>query len=171
MPNSKRILSLDPGNQKLGFAVFDERDLVDYGVKNIPRVPNFAEFLGRLEVIFSGLVEDFKPTAIVLARNSTAFSNIQPWRKSALQKIRKEAKNLNIPVKEYGQRYVRKAVCGKSRASRRELSEAVIEQFPELDLYQEPKFVWKERHYQHLFNAVAAGFAYLQDNPNNERNP
>jgi hypothetical protein len=80
--------------------------------------------------------------------------------------VTRRAQARRIPVTEIAAGTVRRQLLGYGRAGKRDVAQAVIARYPELRVYAGPRRTWRERHFEHLFDAVAVGLAYLEAPPN-----
>jgi len=163
--NKIRILSLDPGTKHLGFAVFEDTDLVDYGIKSI-RQGSKNIILEHIDEIFDRWIQTINPDYLVLEKNQ--FSQIQNNLRLmiAIGHLKKSAKKKNIRCYEYDPRTIRKLICNDGNATKKRVSEALVTYFPELIAYIKSDKVWRVKYYQNMFDAVAVGMAFIKQHIN-----
>lgn len=162
MQRAKKILSITSTNGKLGFAVFEDSVLADYGVKTVYRGGTTEQFSDNFNRIILRLIEEKKPEIVVIETDTNPRSKKATGLKSLLALIRRMAGEGKIKLHEYSKKQVRKSLSGTGNCPRREVARIVSGQYPELKSYFQRNQKWRDRYYQHLFEAVAAGMTYLQ---------
>ncbi len=159
MSNDKKqgVLAIDPGTRHIGFAFFEGKQLVHYGVKTISvnNSPNEKLVAGRRLIL--RLIRDFKPRKLVIEK--TFFANN---RNSALlnvlgDEIRALGKSHGLAVQALAANTVRKFVCENGSASKDEVAKVCVARFPELRPYLSSDRKWKEQYHRNMFDAVALG--------------
>lgn len=163
--NKIKILSLDPGTKHLGFAVFEDTELVDYGVKSI-RQGSKSSILQHIEEITKRWIKTIDPDYLVLEKN--VFSQIQY--NLRLVMVIRQIKNLSetngIRHYEYDPRAIRKQICNDGNATKKRVSEVLITYFPELIPYMKSDKAWVIKYYQNMFDAVAVGMTFIKQHVN-----
>jgi Holliday junction resolvasome RuvABC endonuclease subunit len=163
MPNPKtKLLAIDPGTREMGFACFEDKELVDYGVKAIKRGRATRDLFIHLEEILTRLITEKRPKTLVLEKNNFSQIKQNVLLTLAVHKIKAVANRHRVPVVEYNPRTVRKVVCNNGNATKRELARTVAAGIPELKPFLESNRRWRERYYQNIFDAVACGLARLK---------
>lgn len=168
-----RILALDPGLRRIGYALLDNEELIDYGVRAIPRKRTLEKTLTSLEVAVDRLISDRKPQ--VLALEQTVFSQVRNNVRPAMvnQLILRVAKNHRVRSFAYNPRTIRKTVCDDGNADRMVLARTIISLYPETRVYLESNRRWRESHFQHIYDAIACAVTYrikTRDEPHLQKN-
>lgn len=163
MPNSKKILAIDPGTRYMGVALLDGAELVYHGVSVInDKSPN--EKLKEGRKIILRMIRDFSPQVLVVEKSF--FGN--NCHSSLLDVFVDEIKAIGIRkglrVISYAPNTVRKFICGDGWADKKALSEVVVSRYPGLKVYLTQDKAWKERYHQNMFDAVALGLMALGNN-------
>ena len=163
--NKTKILSLDPGTKHLGFAVFEDTELVDYGVKSI-RQGSQRSILQHIDVITNRWIKTLDPDYLVLEKN--VFSQIQYNLRLmiVIRQIKNLAEKNGIRHYEYDPRAVRKVICNDGNATKKRVSEVLITYFPELIPYMKSNKVWVIKYYQNMFDAIAVGMTFMKQHVN-----
>lgn len=161
-PKPHRILAIDPGFRRLGYALFENGYLVDYGVRQIPRGRTLKDTFLAIEQAVEMLIADRHSQS--LAFEQTVFSQIRHNIRLTLvvHIIRRIAGAHRIPAFAYNPRTIRKAVCNDGNASARQLAKTIAAFYPETRLYLESNRRWRERQFQTIFDAVACAMAHRQ---------
>jgi Holliday junction resolvasome RuvABC endonuclease subunit len=152
------ILSIDPGTQYLGVAVFVNGDLVYYAVKTIPTIRPVKALLHSVTNAIDLLIGQFEANVLAIKR-------IVPHQKSEAlsfvvsEEIKIAASRAGLTVKEYDIAQVRTYVCKSPEATKPQATEQLCRQYPELTEYYDPESKARMRHYGHLYDAVAVGLA------------
>ena len=70
MPDSVRILGIDPGSRCTGYAVIDvfgsDLNVVAYGVLKLPQKKPVSERLKQLDILLRQLAEEHRPDEVVV---------------------------------------------------------------------------------------------------------
>jgi Holliday junction resolvasome RuvABC endonuclease subunit len=153
MKHPKTILALDPGARNIGYAVLRSGRLLASGVSRLPRpAPEARRAVGRLAREWLSL---YRPAVVVLElapRHSQA--TLEGVYRTA-ERIRKVARAFRVPLRSAAAQTARKGLLGNGWADKREAARAVCRRFPELAIYLRQDRRWKERHFLHMFDAVA----------------
>lgn len=159
--NKIKILSLDPGTKHLGFAVFEDTELVDYGVKSI-RQGSKNSILLHIEEITKRWVKTLDPDYLVLEKN--VFSQIQYNLRlvMVINLIKKTFEKNGIRHYEFDPRAIRKEICNDGNATKKRVSEVLITYFPELIPCLKSDKAWVIKYNQNMFDAVAVGMTFIK---------
>lgn len=152
-----RILAIDPGTRFMGVAFIDNGKLIYHGVKVIKKKDSPHETLQYARKIVLRLIKDFRPHLIAVEK--AFFGNN---RKAALvnvvvMEIRAIARRKDVNFIDYSPSTLKKFIAGNGRASKMEVSRAVVLRYPELKVFLTQDRAWKERFHQNMFDAVALG--------------
>ncbi len=158
----RRLVSIDPGMNKIGLASFDGNRLMDYVVKVIPSAPLVRERLLSLEEVLGRYLDEKRPTEIALEKTTFSSSTQNGLLVLAYYKMLAMARRRRIPVHEYVPISIRKTVCGNGHATKRDVVKVLISKYPELRIFTGTDRRWKERHYFNLFDAVAVGLTHIK---------
>lgn len=157
MKKNNRILAIDPGTHYIGFAVFDGKELIHYGVKTILRGKPSREVLREGRKIIKMLLEDFRPVALLVER--TRFENIKG--SATLNKFTDEivriGKTKRLRIRTLSANTVRKVICGNGWAGKADVAGEIAKRYKELTPYLGSDRKWKEEFYYNMFDAVALG--------------
>jgi len=166
--NKIKILSLDPGTKHLGFAFFENDDLVDYGVKTI-RQGSSNIILRHIDEICDRWARTIKPDFLVLEKNQ--FSQIQTNLRLmlAISRLKKSARRNGIPCYEFDPKTIRKAICNDGNATKKRVAEVLVTYFPELVPYIKSDKEWKIKYHQNMFDAVAVGMVFIKQHINSSQ--
>lgn len=154
MPQPRTILALDPGLRDLGFAVLKQGRLVSYGVRTL-RPVDYRTRIAEARALTRGWIEAHRPTSLVLEQTHghpvTSFDAIDQLAHGA---ARVAARN-SVQVMRYYPQPVRRVIAGNGNATKQELAQALVLHFRQLRVYLTQDRKWKERHFGHMFDAVA----------------
>lgn len=166
MPKSKqRILALDPGTKKTGYAVFEGEKLIDFGVKVFADRDSAKKNLAEGRAFVLALIRTHRPH--VLAVERSYFSKRHP-RTAHLnvycRQILYTGKRQNLQVKAFAPSTVKKHVTGFGWAHKDLVARMVVRRYPELKAYLVDDRRWKRLHHANMFDAVAVGLTALGTN-------
>lgn len=164
--SSRRLVSIDPGLNKLGLAAFEGTKLTDYAVKVVPPAPPIRARLIALDEVLDRYFEEKKPDVIALEKTTFSSSTQNSLLVLAYYKILAVARRRHIPVHEYVPITIRKSVCGNGHATKRDVMKVLISQYPELRIFSCTNRRWAAKHNSDLFDAVAVGLTDLKRRPN-----
>jgi crossover junction endodeoxyribonuclease RuvC len=121
-----RILAIDPGTRKMGFAFFEHKNLLYHGVESIKSRKSPHETLREARKTILRLIKDFKPD--ILAVEKAFFTN----NRSAsllnvfIAEIRAIGRRKRLKVMSFAPSTVKKAICGNGRASKKEVARVIV---------------------------------------------
>lgn len=129
MPDSVRILGIDPGSRYTGYAVLDavgsDAGVVDHGVVELPAKQPLPERLRLLDGRLRELVIQYEPDEVVVEE---AFAAVNIRSALVLGQVRGVvivAAGSSCPVFEYSARAVKKAVAGYGQADKEQVAQMV----------------------------------------------
>jgi Holliday junction resolvasome RuvABC endonuclease subunit len=161
--NNVRILAIDPGTKRMGFASFEGTELTDYGTR-ILRQGSERAILEHLEEIIVRLIKEKSPDCLVLERNT--FSQIrQNYRLTlAVSEMKHIAKKFGVPVYEFDPRTIRKEICNDGNANKLRVAQTLVGLFDELKVLLKSDRAWVRQHNLNTLDAVAVGLTYIRQN-------
>jgi Holliday junction resolvasome RuvABC endonuclease subunit len=156
----KKILGINPGARYIGYALFNNSELRDWGIKSVKGkwTPEKSQKIGR---ILLGLLEQYQPDVL-------AIKKLHPSRSShnlhgLINRFKEICREQNIPVYEYPIKYLEEAVL-TDRMNKQKLVETLAELYPALfheavkeKSKAEKKKVQQDGYYTRMFEAVALG--------------
>jgi len=155
--NNSKILAIDPGTREMGIAFLEEGKLIYHGVKVIGKKKTPSEALKEGRRIILRLIKDFKPGALVLEKAFFANNQSAALLNVFVDEIKAIGRRKGLKVMSFAPSTVKKAICGNSRASKKEVARVIISKYPELKVYLTQDRAWKEEYHQNMFDAVALG--------------
>jgi len=156
----RRILALDPGLRELGIAVLEGRTLLAYGVQVFPKGHSLPLILRQASRLLRRLIREYQPEVLAMETApvpSSAFQRLE----ITLQRVGRRA---GLLVSTFAPATIRKVICQDGRASKREVAKVLASQYPGLTLYLTQDTRWKEQHWQNVFDALAVGLAFNEEN-------
>jgi len=149
----------------MGFAIFEDTELVDYGVKSI-RQGSKTSILKHVDDITNRWINSLDPDYLVLEKN--LFSQIQYNLRltMVIRQMKKAAEKNGIRHYEYDPRAVRKEICNDGNATKKRVSEILITYFPELIVFTKSDKTWVIKYNQNMFDAVAVGLTFIKQHIN-----
>lgn len=148
-----RILALDLHPRSFGYAVFENADLLDWGLRKWPS--GQSKSAGRK---LCRLLALWRPMRLIVREGA-------PQREYAT--VEALARDAMVPVVGVRRASVQNAFRSSRRASRFDIARAVAERHPELALRLPAlrKLGHGEPFQLRMFNAAAAGIAFLSNHP------
>lgn len=166
--NSKttRILAIDPGMSELGYAVFEDKELMRYGVKNMSATRLPDEIIKKENRFIGELIGISRPHVVIIEKST------HPERKKirVLRKIITHARSLarvhGAKVFEYDSGYAREVVFKGNKPTKKNVASFIAERYPELSEYVPVKkrILWKHKDYYwvNVFDACTLALAYME---------
>lgn len=159
-----RILALDPGTHKTGFAVFHGDRLEHHGVKVFTKRRSAKDNLPEIRAFVPSLIRAYKPRLLAVER--LHFTKRTP-RTALLDQFYRQilytGRRNGVTVVTYAPSVVKKFVTGNGWANKRQVAEAMAYRYPELRAYLYPGRQWMFRHHANMFDAVAVAVTALHD--------
>ena len=152
-----RILAIDPGTRLMGVAFLDKGRLIYHGVKVIKKGKSPHETLHKARKIILRLIRDFCPHVIVVEKAFFANNRNAALLNVLVDEIKAIVRRKQLRLVAYSPSALKKFITGNGRASKEEVSRAVVLHYPELRVYLTQNRAWKERFHQNMFDAVALG--------------
>lgn len=156
----KRILAIDPGVKRTGYALLRGEQVITYGVIEGDKGKPGEQPLET--VIF-----EFDPDELIIEWPASV-GNTNPGSKAntleklfnVAKKLRSQALQRGIPVHQYSSATIRKWVAGFD-ASKRDTARLIALLYPELKVLLDQPTRAKERHWGHVFDAMAAAVCHF----------
>ena len=141
----------------MGVALLDNGRLIYHGVKVLKRVDSPHENLHRARKIVLRLVKDFQPHLITVEKAFFGTNRNAALVNIVVLEIRAIARRKQLKFVSFSPSTLKKFITGNGRASKMEVSQAVVLKYPELKVFLTQNRAWKERFHQNMFDAVALG--------------
>lgn len=163
-----RILALDPGLKHTGYVVLRGEQILTHGVW---RLGNGNGFPPRQKILehFEMLVSEIAPDELVLewpapipAKNRDRKSRNLRRLFGLAEAIEEVGKGRAIPTFHYDPNQIRRVVVGDGWATKDQVAVYLTLCYPDLRLYLKQDRKWKEIHWRHMFDALAAGMCHLR---------
>ncbi len=155
--HNDRILAIDPGTRRMGFALLDRERLVYHGVKDFRWQDSPHAKLGQARTFVLRLIEDFHPATLALEKTFFGNNRIFATLNTLADEIRYLARRKRVELIALHPSTVKKSICGNGHASKGQVANAVVAQYPELKVFLTQDREWKEQFHQNMFDAVALG--------------
>lgn len=155
------LVAIDPGSQYLGYAAFEGKELVDFGVRTI-RQGGPDTILEHVTEMLERMLTEKRPPVVVYEQNqfSQATSNYRLLR--VIGKIKSVSRVHRIRCIGYNARTIRRIVTGNGNARKIDAARTIVSRFPETKHYLRGRTRTQERYFGNMFDAVAAGVAHLE---------
>jgi Holliday junction resolvasome RuvABC endonuclease subunit len=161
--NSKntKIIGISPGTRYIGYAIFYDSELRDWGVKNIEGRWS-KEKQKRIMAFISDLIGQHKP-------NVLSVKALHPSRSSSnlnrlVAKIKESAEIKRLKVYQHSIKEIENFFHPDGRINKRALAEKVTEKYSVLSHELNREKTITNPYYIRMFEAVALGSLCLQDN-------
>src|SRR5437588_11268999 len=95
-----RILSIDPGTRELGVAIFDNRELLYYGVKTIRTRKTPEEICKGAALIVGRLISEYEPQFFAIRQPIIIHQSAAPLA-DVIREIKQAAQQVALTMYEY----------------------------------------------------------------------
>jgi len=152
-----KILIIAPFTKRLGFAVFDNAELLYFAVKTFKLPRTGASIRAEVSQSMKNLIREFKPRLVLLKTlNSRQIKSENLT--YAFSQVKCEAKFRKLPIKEISFEKVKRELCATDKATKAVLFKRLSAVYPELKLLASFQNSSQAEYYNSLFSAVAIGF-------------
>lgn len=156
-----RILAIDPGTKIIGYADFEGKILIDFGLKSFESYRPIQVLLDDIEESVQRLICEKHPNVLILEKNrfSQITQNIRLM--LAIGRIKGVAGKYGIRLIEYAPNTVRAVICNNGNATKLELAKAIVGNYPELRLFVLKQTPTALKSFFNITDAIACGRTYL----------
>lgn len=131
MNTARSVIAIDPGYDRVGIAVFDEKKALAHSECFSPETKEFAERLVAIRKRVQELIREFEPTSCALetlffSKNQKTAIKVAEARGAIILAVAE----LGIPVYEYSPQDVKIAVTGSGNADKAGVTKMVTRLVP-----------------------------------------
>lgn len=162
------LLALDPGTRHTGYALLRGETLLTCGVwklGNASAHPQLSTIYSRARFFIEGLSPDVLviewPSPVPVHKRGNKSKTLRRLHRVA-QTIQSVGEELGIPSFTYEPTTIRRVVLGNGWATKEQVANFLSIPYPELSLLLKQDRKWKETHWRHAFDALAAARCHLQ---------
>ena len=162
----KTIIGISPGSRLIGFAIFAEGELLDWGVKTLKDIRPEDRHEKAKDIVL-GLIERYGPDTITIKKLDTRRSS-----KGLLEladSFKALCKKKGVPVDEYSINRLETLLSPKRKIDKDKIAELMAEYNPvlfndfekakpDLDEYGQDRHENTRKYYLRVFEAVALAF-------------
>lgn len=134
-PSALRVLAVDPRIRRIGFTFVANRELQDWGVRNV-RKGEPAVRLRQLAIpLLIGLLDRFEPQVLLVPDTKTGSVRRSALAQVAIEAVVREAKRRGIVVHGVTAAEITNAfrdISGSERVNRHAINLVIVARFPEL---------------------------------------
>lgn len=155
------ILSIVPGRQRVGYAVFHNGMLVFYGIGSLTNFKTAREVSRALEKFLRGIVARFGVDAVAIRQLSERQSESEMLQE-IFRHLKAACEGAPVRVCLHDGASVNSYFSGAGggeRPTNDTTALQLISRYPELARYREIKRAGRRQYYACLFQAIAVGFA------------
>jgi Holliday junction resolvasome RuvABC endonuclease subunit len=159
-----RTLALDPGTREMGYAVLESTDLLYFGVHTFPHRCSARRLCTEGQRFVQGLLDAYAPQLFVIEKTWYAKSTRSTRLHVFVDTMEDFAHQQGLVVRAYTPRKVKKMLCGRGDATRRDLAETLIRQrYHFLAKYLQRDVRTRDTYWQSMFDAVALGLTGYEE--------
>ena len=157
---STKIIGISPGTRYMGYAIFYDSELRDWGIKNIEGRWS-KEKQKRIMAFISSLTEQHKPNALAIKKLHPSRSS--PNLNRLVTKIKESAERKRLKVYQHTIKEIESFFHPEGRINKKQLSEMVVSSYPILSHELNREKTIRNPYYIRIFEAVALGALCGQD--------
>lgn len=159
MDIAPHILIIDPASRECGVAVFAGNALQYFATKSLPRRHHTAQFhLLQVKRLTAHLLATFQPKLVILVQKPQPSPRRQATTRQIVRTVRAQA----LPVAYFTTAKARQIICAAPGATQQETMAHLSNRFPALRHYGGRTTKWQLMYRQHMFAAIAVGYAYVR---------
>lgn len=126
MPKSanRKILGIDPGYGRMGYAILQGEELIDAGCFETPKTMPYEERLRAVGMHFKKLVSQYRPDSLAIEK---LFLNTNHKTAMRVSEARGTILFLaqNMKIHEFSPPEIKLAICGYGRADKKQVAKMV----------------------------------------------
>lgn len=159
---SYSILSITPGRNRLGVAVFRDGNLVYYAGKSLAQHRSMPEVRQAINKILNKMIENYCVEYLAIMelnkqqRTSHAVVSIYEY-------IKTMTKRKHLAVCESDPVLIRRLICGNLKPTNHNVARQITSRYIELSRHLIGNNGWEHRYYRFVFNAIAVGEVWARD--------
>ena len=152
-----RTLAIDPGTREMGYAVLEANEPLYFGVHTFKERTSARSLLLEGQRFVTDLINTYDPRLFVIEKTFYAKSKRSSLLHVFVEEMKRFAIKRKLLVLAYAPTTVKKAITGDGAATKREVAETLIRQYPYLAKYLRTDIRTEERYWENMFDAVAVG--------------
>ncbi|MCK4351819.1 hypothetical protein KAW65_00235 [candidate division WOR-3 bacterium] len=182
MSKPDKILALNPGTKETGFALFEDGELIDWGVWTFkPKKRRDSVKRALLKIIKRN-----KPNALVIEKPHLIHQKGSSKFNAVFGGLKRTAEEHKLTMHELDPQEVRETICQEGRATRVKIAKRITKRYLFLKRYlpqNKPVFDFrvlkqylprdkpilylshKEKYWLRMFDAIALGIAFIKMSP------
>ena len=150
------ILALRPGRREMGVAVFEGNESVFWGVSGF-RERDQEALLDAVERRVKTLVQQYQPEVLAIEQPSKVRLRMSPMLEMITGRVSTVAAEAGLRFLALDALVVREKLCGSSKATRAQMAERIVEQYPHLGRYVQGVSYSQRDYWRPMFSAVGVG--------------
>lgn len=155
------ILALRPGSRHIGIAIFEGAELLFWGVTSFRGLAPHA-ITAAVEHRLRSLIEIYEPYIIAVENPSNTRMKASPLLRDIVVRISATTLDSLLYYQLYGLPTIKARLCGTMQATRREMIERIVRDYPHLARYTSGVSKWQESYWCPMFAAVAVGMICIK---------
>jgi len=153
----------------MGIVVLDGTELIYYGVKSLKKFRPEPVLRKAVKEILAKLIVEYDVKTLVI-ENGWFSQESSPLFQAVFKTIKNVAKDKKLTLATHTPKTIRKFICGDGKATKKRTALILAKQYPELEIYLEQNYRWKEKYWLNVFDALAAGLTHVMQNQANDNN-
>jgi Holliday junction resolvasome RuvABC endonuclease subunit len=149
--------------------VLDGTELIFYGVKSLKKFRPEPVLRKAVKEILIKVIIEYDVKTLVI-ENGWFSQESSPLFQTVFRTIKHVAKEKKLMLATYAPKTIRKFICGDGKATKKRTAQILANRYPELEIYLEQNYRWKEKYWLNVFDALAAGLTHVMQNQENGQN-
>jgi len=158
---NNRIMGIDPGSSLMGVCVMEGDELIYYAVRSLKKFRPKHQLQKSLAKILNQIIVEYNVKTLVLEKGWFS-QEASPLFMVTYNTIIRIAKKNKLIIEEISPLTVRKILCKDSKATKERTARKLADIYPELEIYLDQKYLWRQKYWFNMFDSVATVVAYKQ---------
>jgi hypothetical protein len=140
----------------MGIAIFEGHELLFWGITGF-RDQNLKTIEKKIHYRVLRLIHFYRPVALVAEKPSQGRRKNSPWLSSIAAHLMGIALLASLDYRVYSPSTLRTKLCGSHRATRQDMVDHIIKEYPHLVRCATYSSRWQEDYWMPMFIAIAVG--------------
>lgn len=164
-----KILTVAPFTKRLGFAVFDDAEIIYFAVKTFKPPRTVASVKVEISQSIKNLSAEFKPK-LILVKTLNQWQVKSKNTAFVFSQVKREAEFQKVPLREISVEQAKQELCSGGKMTKVVLFKILSAVYPELKRFVLFQNLSQAEYYNSLLSAIAIGY-YWQKKPSKSKPP
>jgi len=169
MLNKKnRILAIDPGAREMGIVILDGSQLVHYGVKSLKKFRPESQLKEKVKVILKRTIVEYEVKTVVV-ETGWFSQTASPLFRAVIESTQEIVQQMKLNFASYAPQTIRRLFCINRKATKKNTAATLVARYTEVGHHLPQMKRSREKYWQHVFDALAAGLAHIMKSEEESR--